>query len=106
MQGRGILMTLTELRQTMVWQHPGDWLCGHRRRTGAESPRRSPFPIIAGVDPRWAFYASFSDAVLTAFAAATPDDLRRTAATRRADDTLVPGPKRAEYLLAATGWQD
>ncbi len=101
MQGRGILMTLTDYRQQWFGNIRGDVLAGIVVAL-ALIPEAIAFSIIAGVDPKVGLYASFSIAVLIAFVGGRPGMISAaTAATAVLMITLVRD-HGLEYLLAAT----
>ncbi|MEL7803204.1 SulP family inorganic anion transporter [Sulfitobacter pontiacus] len=101
MQGRGILMTLTDYRQQWFGNIRGDVLAGIVVAL-ALIPEAIAFSIIAGVDPKVGLYASFSIAVQIAFVGGRPGMISAaTAATAVLMITLVRD-HGLEYLLAAT----
>ncbi|HCB52768.1 MAG TPA: sodium-independent anion transporter, partial [Rhodobacter sp.] len=94
-------MTLTEYKHQWFGNIKGDLLSGLVVAL-ALIPEAIAFSLIAGVDPKVGLYASFSIAVITAFAGGRPGMISAaTAATAVLMVTLVK-EHGLEYLLAAT----
>ena len=94
-------MTLTEYKHQWFGNIKGDLLSGLVVAL-ALTPEAIAFSLIAGVDPKVGLYASFSIAVITAFAGGRPGMISAaTAATAVLMVTLVK-EHGLEYLLAAT----
>ena len=101
MQGRGILMTLTDYRQQWFGNIRGDVLAGIVVAL-ALIPEAIAFSIIAGVDPKVGLYASFSIAVLIAFVGGRPGMISAATAATAVLMIALVRDHGLEYLLAAT----
>jgi len=92
---------LQSLRQTWFFNVRGDVLAGLVVAL-ALIPEAIAFSVIAGVDPKVGLYASFSIAVITAFAGGRPGMISAATGAMALLMVLLVREHGLEYLLAAT----
>lgn len=92
---------LSSLRQTWFFNVRGDLLAGVVVAL-ALIPEAIAFSIVAGVDPKVGLYASFSIAVITAFAGGRPGMISAATGAMALLIVMLVRDHGLQYLLAAT----
>jgi SulP family sulfate permease len=95
------LQSLTSLKDIWAFNIRGDLLAGLVVAL-ALIPEAVAFSIIAGVDPKVGLYASFSIAVITAFAGGRPGMISAATATTAVLMVTLVKDHGLQYLLATT----